>query len=219
MHDLKTYTYQAKSSEKPKQIVFLLHGLGSNGQDLISLAPYFVRALPDAVFVSPDAPFPCDMAPGMPNSFQWFSLASREQKDMEEGAKAAFPILNSYIDHMLQQYDLEDKDCVLSGFSQGCMMSLYTAPRRANQIAGVLGYSGALVGEEDLKGEGIQKPPVYLVHGEADDVVPLDGYRHAAVNLKRAGFDVDGHSTAGLGHSIDEEGLQAGIAFFQRVFA
>ncbi|MEM6781108.1 MAG: dienelactone hydrolase family protein [Pseudomonadota bacterium] len=217
MSELNTYKQDPLSGGDPKQIVFLLHGLGSNGQDLISLAPYFGQAVPDAVFLSPDAPFPCDMAPGMMNSYQWFSLQSRDQKDMEEGAENAFPILNNYIDSMLQYYDLKDENAVLCGFSQGCMMSLYTAPRRNKPIAGVLGYSGALVGEEGLKSSDIQKMPIHLIHGEADDVVPVVAHRHASAHLTRAGYDVSGHTTPHLTHSIDEQGIASGAAFLKSV--
>lgn len=210
---LKTYTRPPRSGAKPKQIVLSLHGLGSNGMDLLGLAPYWAQALPDALFVSPDAPFPCDMAP---MGFQWFSLQDRAPDVMLKGIETAAPILNGYIDQLLQQYDLQDKDLALVGFSQGTMMSLYMGPRRKNRIAGILGYSGALLGGDTLSGEGIQKPPVHLIHGEADDIVPVSAYRHAVETLTKNGFTVSGHTTPYLPHSIDDDGIESGLAFLTK---
>lgn len=212
---LKTYTRPPLSGAKPKKIVLSLHGLGSNGMDLLGLAPYWAQALPDAVFISPDAPFPCDMAPV---GFQWFSLQDRRLEAMLEGVEQVEPVLQEYITQILQHYDLTEKDLALVGFSQGTMMSLYAGPRRAKQIAGILGYSGALIGGEGLA-EVSSKPPVYLVHGEADDVVPVTAYRHAVEALRQNGFDVQGHTTPYLPHSIDNDGIEAGAKFLARVLS
>ncbi len=118
---LKAYTHSPKSGAKPRSIVIMLHGLGANGADLIDLARYWEDALPDTVFVSPDAPFPCDMAPV---GFQWFSLQDRNPETMLEGIKIAEPILNDFISKTLEQYGLPDEKLALLGFSQGTMMSL-----------------------------------------------------------------------------------------------
>lgn len=207
---LKTYTHSPKSGKKPEAMVILLHGLGSNGADLIDLARYWEHALPDTVFISPDAPFPCDMAP---YGFQWFSLQSRDPKDMLEGVKTAEPILNRFIDKTLEEYGIADEKLALVGFSQGTMMSLYAAPRRTKRIAGVLGYSGALLGAEGLGGSAIHKMPVRLIHGDADTVVPVQAYEMARAALEGAGFDVSGGVTRGLPHSIDNDGIESGAEF------
>ena len=212
--DLNTYVQKPSSGEKPKQIIILLHGLGSNGQDLISLAPYWAKGLPDTVFISPDAPFPCDMAP---YGYQWFSLQSRDPDDMLAGIKDAFPILDEYIDNKLAEYGLTDDKMALVGFSQGTMMSLYTAPRRSKPCAGVLGYSGALLGEEELNAISHHKIPVHLLHGEHDDVVPIGAHHHAKQNLDSLGFDVSGETYFGLPHSINEQGIDSGSKFLQKI--
>lgn len=212
---LKTYARPPKSGGKPKQIILFLHGLGSNGMDLLSLSPYWADELQDAVFVSPDAPFPCDMAP---MGYQWFSLQSRDPQDMLKGIQIAEPVLQEYINQLLQHYDLTDEKLALVGFSQGTMMSLYAGPRRAHKIAGIVGYSGALLGAESLNGPAIQKPPIHLIHGEADDIVPVSAYRHAAAALKENGFDVSGHTTPYLPHSIDDDGIESGLHFLMKIF-
>ena len=211
---LKTYVHSPKSGQKPTSMVILLHGLGANGADLISLARYWEHALPDTIFISPDAPFPCDMAPV---GFQWFSLQDRNPDIMLKGVEEAAPVLNAYIDAMLEKYGIEPAKLVLAGFSQGTMMSLYVAPRLKHKIAGVLGYSGALVGAESLGGANIHKIPVHLIHGDMDMVVPLAAYTMAKSVLSAAGFDVSGGITNGLSHSIDEDGIESGAAFMHNV--
>lgn len=197
-------------SGSTKSLVILLHGLGSNGRDLISLAPLWANDMQDTAFVSPDAPFACDMVPpGYPDSFQWFSLQTREPQAILEGIERAFPILKDFILQQAEHYDVPLSKVALVGFSQGTMMSLYTAPR-IKGLAGVLGYSGALHGTL-----GEHKLPIHLIHGEADDVVPVKAYTHAKSELEQAGFEVSGHTSAGLTHSIDEKGIQSGGAFLQ----
>ncbi len=209
------YDHPPEGGKAPKQIIILLHGLGSNGQDLISLAPFWAPKVPDAVFVSPDAPFPCDMAP---MGYQWFSLQDRNPSKMLAGVKIAAPILNAFIDNQLSKYNLTYDKLALVGFSQGTMMSLYAAPRMNKKIAGVLGYSGALIGAEDLDGQEIQKPPIHLIHGIADMVVPIQAHIMAEEALKANGFDVSGHTTQHLGHSIDEKGINSGAEFLKEIF-
>jgi phospholipase/carboxylesterase len=203
-------------SKNPKSIIVLLHGYGSNGEDLIGLAPELARVLPDTLFLSPDAPFPCEVGFG----FQWFSLQNWSPLSLLAGAEKAAPPINQMIDQALSDYNLPASKCALLGFSQGSMMSLYTAPRRKESLAGVLGYSGALVGGESLiQNPHIQKPPIHLVHGDMDMVVPVAAYYHASESLKMAGFTVSGSVQKGLVHSINQAGIDEGAAFLQRVFS
>jgi phospholipase/carboxylesterase len=211
---LKFYTHPPKSGAKPSNIVFLLHGYGSNGHDLLGLAPYWAHILPETLFISPDAPFPCEMGP---YGFQWFSLQSREPQNMHEGAKRAEPILNQFIDDILQQYGLTDDKVALVGFSQGTMMSLYAGPRRKNRIAGIMGYSGGLVGVETLSAPDVHRIPVHLIHGNEDTVLPLHYYHVARQGLEANGFPVTGTIHEGLPHSINDDGVEEGGAFLSRI--
>lgn len=202
------------SGRPARQLVLLLHGLGADGHDLIGLAPYFAKGLPDAAFVAPHAPFPCDMAP---MGRQWFSLQDRSPETVLAGVQAAAPILDAFIEAELAQRGLAADKLALLGFSQGTMMSLYVAPRRPAAIAGVVGYSGALVGADRLAAEVKSKPPVLLVHGDADPIVPFAAMGAAEQGLRRAGLAVETLRRPGLPHSIDEEGIAAGIKFLGRV--
>lgn len=209
------YVFKPASGNKPKQLVILLHGVGSNGEDLISLAPYWAKYLPDAVFISPDAAFPYDMAPF---GRQWFSLQDRAYSKMLAGVQVVSPVIHAFIKEQLEEYGLPASKLALVGFSQGTMASLYAGPRYKEKIAGVLGYSGALIWEEETP-KTINRAPVHLIHGEADEVVPVAAYHHAREKLEKSGFTVSGHVSQGLPHSIDEEGIKSGGEFLQAILA
>ena len=197
-----------------RALVILLHGLGADGNDLIGLAPVWAPHLPHVEFVSPNAPYPCDMAPF---GRQWFSLQDRSPETILGGVQAAWPILDAYIDEQLERTGLAPSQLALVGFSQGTMMSLYVAPRRSETIAGVVGYSGTLIGADSLAEDAISRPPITLVHGTADDVVPVERLPAAEQALNAAGFEVTTTTCPGLGHSIDQTGLQVGLEFLHRV--
>lgn len=198
-----------------RQLVLLLHGLGADGADLIGLAPDWAAALPHAAFVAPDAPQPCDMAP---YGRQWFSLQDRRPAAMATGARQAAAGLEAFIAAELGRLGLPDTALALAGFSQGCMMALFTGLRRTAPPAAILGYSGALLGAEALATELVGRPPVLLVHGEADDIVPVAASRAAEQALRAAGVPVEALYRPGLGHGIDPAGLAAGAAMLGRVF-
>lgn len=204
------------SGGPPRQLVVLLHGVGADGNDLIGLAPYWASLLPEAEFLSPDAPFPCDMAPF---GRQWFSLQDRTPTVLLAGVRATAPILDAFLDEALAARGLDASKLALVGFSQGTMMSLYAGVRRAAAPAAIVGYSGALVGAELLAQEIRVRPPVLLVHGDADEVVPFAALSHAATALAGAGVPVEQLRRPGLGHGIDEEGLQRGGDFLRNAFA
>ena len=192
----------------------LLHGVGSDGHDLIGLAPRFRTALPDALFLSPHAPFPFDMAPF---GRQWFSLQDQSETARLAGARAAAPILDAYIDDQLARHRLTEDRLVLIGFSQGTMMSLHVGPRRERPLAGIIGYSGMLAGADVLARDVRSRPPAMLVHGDADEIVPFTALEASRRALLAVGVEVEAHARPGLGHGIDETGIALGIRFLARV--
>lgn len=198
---------------KPEQLVVFLHGLGADGQDLIGLAPILAQVLPRALFVAPDAPQPCDMAP---MGRQWFSLQERTDEMIAAGVRSAAPVLDAFIARTLSANDLDPSRLALFGFSQGCMMALHVGLRLDEAPAAVLGYSGRLADAPTLPAEIRSRPPVLLVHGEDDPVVPYESLAQAEAGLKAAGIEPEVLSRPGLGHGIDEEGIRAGAAFLLR---
>lgn len=199
-------------SGSAKSLIIFLHGYGANGQDLIGLGRQWQALLPDTLFISPDAPEPCAMNPF--GGFQWFDLTLRDPSEYWRGVTKAGPALNDFIDQELDRLDLDEGALALVGFSQGTMMALHVGPRRAKTLAGIVGYSGKLAGPEHLD-EVASQPPVLLVHGSADDVIPVGALSEAETALKGADLTVQSHIAPGLGHGIDEQGLALGGQFLK----
>jgi phospholipase/carboxylesterase len=200
----------------PQEIVILLHGYGSNGADLLSLAPHWRRARPHALFVAPNAPERC---PGAPGGFQWWGLTELSRAAIAAGADRAAPALDAFIDAQLAEHGLTEDRLVLVGFSQGTMMALHVGPRRARQIAGIVAYSGMLADAGAFAREIVTKPPILLVHGAADSVVPAFAFHEAKAALHRLGFEVEDHLAPGVDHTVNETGLLLGGRFVNRVLA
>ena len=200
----------------PRQLIVLLHGVGADGYDLIDLASAMAAALPGAAFVAPHAPDPCDMAPF---GRQWFSLRDRRPEALLLGAQAVALALDPFLDAELERHGLADHQLALVGFSQGAMAALHVAPRRPRAPAAVLGFSGALLGGERLAEEARSRPPVLLVHGDADEVVPVEATYAAVAALHAAGIPVQWSIRRGLGHGIDPESVAHGAAFLAAAFA
>ena len=203
-----------RAGGKPTSLVVLLHGLGADGNDLISLAPYWAPVLPETEFLSPHAPFPCDMAP---YGYQWFSFQERSPAAVLAGVRAAAPFLDAFLDEALAARGLDEGRLALVGFSQGAMMSLHVGLRRAKPVAGIVGYSGRLIGEEALADELRSKPPILLMHGTADELVPFESLALAEDALKALSVPVTTVRRPGLGHSIDEIELAKGGEFLRSV--
>jgi phospholipase/carboxylesterase len=203
------------SKAAPKQLVVLCHGLGADGHDLIDLAPTWSHAVPDALFVSVDAPFPHESGFGR----QWWSVADRTPAVMEAGARRAAGFLDAFIDAELARLGLPAEAYALMGFSQGAMTVLFTGLRRATAPRAILAFSGALVAPETLAAELANRAPVLIVHGEADDVVPVHRSRDAEAALRAANVPVEAVYVPRLGHGIDDTGLSMGALALQRGFA
>ena len=206
---------------KPEALVILLHGYGSNGADLISLAPYWARALPGVAFVAPNAIEPVPQAPG---GYQWFPISNLDPQLMEQGARAAAQSVDRFIDRELEKYALTPDRLVLVGFSQGTMMALHVGLRRSSPPAAIVGYSGLLVLPPDLNAEKFaaeikSRPPILLVHGDRDDLIPAQALFQAGQGLAALDIPVEWHLSAGIGHGIDAEGLRHGGEFLARRFA
>jgi phospholipase/carboxylesterase len=203
------------SKAAPKQLVVLCHGVGADGHDLIDLAPTWGHALPDALFVSVDAPFQHESGFGR----QWWSVADRTPSVMEAGVRRAAGFLDAFIDAELARLGLPAEAYALMGFSQGAMTVLFTGLRRAVAPRAILAFSGALVAPSSLASELANRAPVLLVHGEADDVVPAQRSRDAEAALREAGVPVQAVYVPRLGHGIDDTGLAMGALALQRAFA
>ena len=207
--------HSPEGGRAPRQLVILLHGVGSDGNDLIALAPYWARLLPDAEFISPHAPYPYDMAP---QGRQWFSIRDFSNDFLLAGVREVVPILDQFIDDQLARTGLSDDRVALVGFSQGTMMGLFSSLRRSRSLAGVIGYSGRMVGMETTSDEIKFRPPVLLIHGDSDDLIPPEAMLEAVQNLAASSVPVQWHICPNLGHGIDQSGLEIGGRFLRDCF-
>jgi len=192
----------------------MLHGLGADGQDLIGLAQNFAPTLPGAVFHAPDAPFPCDMAP---MGRQWFSLQQIDPDYTNQGVEQALPSLNHFLDHHLRALNIKEDRLILMGFSQGGLMAVHCALRRRTAPAAVISFSGAFVTGHHLCHNTYSKPPILLIHGDQDNVVPLVASAQAYEILQQSGHQVELITRPGLAHGIDGEALDHARKFLNSV--
>jgi phospholipase/carboxylesterase len=204
------------SGGKNASLIILLHGVAANGNDLLYLARAWQKLLPDSEFIAPHAPFPCDYAPV---GRQWFSLQDRAPDKLLAGLRDAGIILDRFIDDLLARRGLDDTSLALAGFSQGAATALYAALTRRKRIAGVVAFSGALPATPQVLRDIRSNPPVLLVHGEADDVVPFQAMANVKAALKALGVPVEAVARPDLGHAIDGTGMAMAADFLRNVFA
>lgn len=200
---------------KATHLVVLCHGYGADGNDLIGLAPHWQRDLPTAAFVAPNAPEPCA---GAPTGFQWFAISRLDPGEMQKGVESAAGALNAFLDAELARLELTPERLALVGFSQGTMMSLHVGLRRAAKPAAIIGYSGMIARGTDMPPLPADTPPILLVHGDADQMIPPEAMFASAAMLGHAGACVQWHVATGVGHGIDPVGLEMGSRFLSMAF-
>lgn len=209
-----------------KQLVVFLHGYGADGNDLIELGGQWRALLPQAAFVSPHAPERCAASP---MGRQWFALSGAAPDDPRGGAErwtgvvAARPSIDAFLDEELERLGLDESRLALVGFSQGAMMALHAGLRRPRAPAAIIGYSGLLVGPENLGEAGArnprgERPPILLVHGDQDPLIPLEAMFMAMNDLAKAEIPSQWHLSFGVGHGIDAGGLRHGGLFLAQAF-
>ncbi|MCP5432004.1 MAG: prolyl oligopeptidase family serine peptidase [Alphaproteobacteria bacterium] len=203
------------ASGKADRLVVFLHGYGADGQDLISLGAHWARAMPTAAFAAPNAPERCEMSP---TGYQWWGFSTRRSpEEAARGAQAVAPLLDRFLDAELARLAIPADRLALVGFSQGTMMALHVGLRRAVAPVGIVGYSGLLLMPERLS-EISARPPVLLVHGDADEMIPAARTHDAAAALGEAGVPVQWHISRGIGHGIAPDGLELGGRFLVDAF-
>lgn len=204
----------APASGRPaKGLVVFVHGYGADGNDLIELGRHFARDLPNIAFVAPHAPEPCAMSPG---GRQWFPLTMRDPAEVPRGVARAAPALDAFLSHELGRMRLPASALALVGFSQGTMMALDVGLSRRPAIAAIVGFSGLLARPDQLAAVPRPAPPVVLVHGDQDDVLPVEYLPMACAALAAAEIPVEWHIAPGLSHGIDESGLTIAASVLRR---
>lgn len=199
-----------KSGRMPRQLVVLLHGYGADGKDLIGLGSYWREALPEALFVSPNAPQPCAENP---LGYQWFPLDLNRTISRVTGAADARDVLIGFLNDLWAQTGLSAHDTFLVGFSQGAMMALHVGLSLDEPVLGIVSFSGALVPPERFEQGYSPRPPICLVHGDLDQVVHPRLSQEASIALQAQGFEVSYHVSPGAAHGIAPDGLEFATDF------
>ncbi|MCO5127972.1 MAG: dienelactone hydrolase family protein [Rhodobacteraceae bacterium] len=206
---------KAARSGQPGAMVIFLHGYGADGADLLGLADPLAPHLPNTVFLAPDAPEPCR---NNPFGRQWFPipwLDGSSEAEAQAGLAQSVGDLNAFFDARLAEEGMRPDQLAVVGFSQGTMMALHVLPRRADPVAGIVAFSGRLLVPERLAAEALSNPPVLLVHGDQDPMVPFADMGVAGRALAEAGFETYGHVMKGTGHGIAPDGLSVALSFLK----
>ena len=201
------------SKNKPRQVIVLCHGYGGDGKNISTLAINWQRFLPDAIFLCPNAPEVCT---DNPQGYQWFDMASEKEETMFEKSLAAEEKLNTFLDQVINNFQLESSNLALVGFSQGCMMSIQAGLKRKEQINCIIGYSGKVINQKHLLENINSKPKIFLMHGANDTIVSPTHLLEAKEYLKKCGLKIKTKIFKNCEHNIHVEGTSLGLAFLKK---
>ncbi len=201
------------SKNKPRQAIILCHGYGGDGKDISALAINWQRFLPDAIFLCPNAPEVCVVNP---LGYQWFDLTSEKKEIILEKSLIAEEKLNTFLDQVFDNFQLEPSSIALVGFSQGCMIGIQVGLKKKEQINCLIGYSGKIINQEHLSDNINSKPKMFLMHGVNDTIVPPTYLLEAKEYLKKYGINTKTKMFKNCEHKIPIEGSSLGLAFLKK---
>ena len=212
-YNLEATSIAPLSKNKPQQVIVLCHGYGGDGKDISTLAINWQRFLPEAIFLCPNAPEICAVNP---QGYQWFDLSSDKEELILEKSLAAEAKLNTFIDQILNNFQLEPNNLALVGFSQGCMMSIQIALKKKKQISCLIGYSGKVINQKHLSDNIHSKPKIFLMHGANDTLVPPTHLLEAKEYLTKHGLKIKTKMFKDCEHRIPVEGVSLGLGFLKK---
>ena len=212
-YSLNTVILEPLSKTKPKNAVILCHGYGGDGKDISILAGYWRTYLPDTIFVCPDAPEQCA---ANESGYQWFDLIDENSEQILSKSLVAENKLNKLIDEVKEGYNLLANQIIIGGFSQGSMISLQTGIKRKDKINSILGYSGKIIDLEHLSKNIISRPNIFLMHGDIDQVVPVDGLLEAKNFFNKNNYEIETKIFKDCEHRIPMEGSSLGLQFIKK---
>ena len=212
-YSLNTIILEPLLKAKPKNAVILCHGYGGDGKDISILAGYWRTYLPDTIFICPDAPEKCEASP---SGFQWFDLTDQDPEQILSKSLVAENKLNKLIDEVKEGYNLLANQIIIGGFSQGSMISLQTGIKRKDKINSILGYSGKIIDLEHLSKNIVSRPNIFLMHGDIDQVVPVDGLLEAKNFFKKNSYEIETKIFKDCEHRIPMEGSSLGLQFIKK---
>ena len=212
-YSLNTIILKPLSKEKPKSAVILCHGYGGDGKDISILANYWRAHLPNTIFICPDAPEKCAASP---SGFQWFDLMDQTPEQVLSKSLVAESKLNNLIDEVKDRNNLLANQIVIGGFSQGCMISLQTGIKRKDKINSIIGYSGRIIDTDHLSKNIVSKPNVILMHGDIDQIVPVNSLLEAKDFFNKNNYKIESQIFKNCEHRIPTEGSSLGLQFIKK---
>ena len=212
-YTLNTTIINPKSSQKPKNAVILCHGYGGDGKDISILANYWKNYLPETIFICPDAPEKCAVSE---TGFQWFDLMDQTKDEILTKSLVAEIKLNKLIDEVKDNLNLKSKNIILGGFSQGCMISIQTGLKRTDKIKAIIGYSGRIISTDHLSKNINSRPEVILMHGDKDEVVPIESFLEAKEFFFKNNYSIEAKIFKNCEHRIPQEGSSLGLEFIKK---
>ena len=212
-YNLEAISISPFSKNKPQQVIVLCHGYGGDGKDISTLAINWQRFLPEAIFLCPNAPEICAVNP---QGYQWFDLSSDKEELILEKSLAAEAKLNTFLDQVLNNFQLETNNLALVGFSQGCMMNIQIALKKKKQISCLIGYSGKVINQKHLSDNIHSKPKIFLMHGANDTLVPPTHLLEAKEYLVKHGLKIKTKMFKDCEHRIPVEGVSLGLGFLKK---
>ena len=212
-YNLEATSISPLSKNKPQQVIVLCHGYGGDGQDISNLAIHWQRFLPETIFLCPNAPEICSVNS---QGYQWFDLSSDKEELILEKSLVAEAKLNTFIDQILNNFQLEPNKLALVGFSQGCMMSIQIALKKKKQISCLIGYSGKVINQKHLSDNIHSKPKIFLMHGANDTLVPPTHLLEAKEYLVKHGLKIKTKMFKDCEHRIPVEGVSLGLGFLKK---
>ena len=212
-YTLNTTIINPKSSQKPKNAVILCHGYGGDGKDISILANYWKNYLPETIFICPDAPEKCAVSE---TGFQWFDLMDQTKDEILTKSLVAEIKLNKLIDEVKDNLNLKAKNIILGGFSQGCMISIQTGLKRTDKIKAIIGYSGKIISTDHLSKNINSRPEVILMHGDKDEVVPIESFLEAKEFFSENNYSIEAKIFKNCEHRIPQEGSSLGLEFIKK---
>ena len=212
-YSLNTTIINPISKQKPKNAVILCHGYGGDGNDISILANYWKNYLPDTIFLCPNAPEKCAVSSV---GYQWFDLMDQSKQQILTKSLVAEMKLNQLIDEVKVQNNLEANKIILGGFSQGCMISLQTGIKRRDKINSIIGYSGKIIDTEHLSKNIVSRPKVILMHGDKDEIVPINFFLEAKEFFIKNNYPIELKSFKNCEHRIPQEGSSLGLEFIKK---
>ena len=212
-YSLNTTIINSLDKQKPDNAVILCHGYGGDGKDISILANYWKNYLPRTVFICPDAPEKCAVSQ---IGFQWFDLMDQSSDEILTKSLVAEIKLNKFINEVKEEFNIPANKIILSGFSQGCMISLQTGLKREDKINSIIGYSGKIIDIKHIENNIKSKPDIILMHGDKDEVVPISFLLEAKELFKRIDYKIQTKIFQNCEHRIPQEGSSMGLEFIKK---